>query len=142
MSSSSEAEESSSTQSEESSTSESAESSSIDSKASNSESQKSSDGEVSEGSGGQTPEKDAWADGQTFANQALSADPCSNDAASLSSGRGRVVWELCCSPDSLITQCALALGFSAERLTLETGWDFRKRKHGRRACRLASGCIL
>jgi len=49
----------------------------------------------------------------------------------------QVVWELCCSPQSLITTCALVLGLAAERLTLETGWDFTKPEHGARACRAA-----
>ena len=55
----------------------------------------------------------------------------------LPSGRGRLVWELCCSPSSSVTDCAEALGFQAERLTLETGWDFSKHEDGARAVKQA-----
>ena len=33
------------------------------------------------------------------------------------------IWEICCSPESLITAAALLLGLRAERVTLETGFD-------------------
>jgi hypothetical protein len=46
-----------------------------------------------------------------------------------------LVWEVCCSPNSTITACAHALGFKAERLTLDTGWDFSKPEDGARAVR-------
>lgn len=113
----------------------------------------SNDGETSSGSDGEmassSTDGDASSstssDGQTSASSGTSSDESSDgqtsaiqvDAISLPSGRGRVVWELCCSPESLITACALALGFAAERLTLETGWDLRKREDGCRACREA-----
>ena len=64
-------------------------------------------------------------DGRTTATESRASGP----------GRGRLVWEVCCSPNSTITACAHALGFKAERLTLETGWDFSKPEDGARAVR-------
>ena len=43
------------------------------------------------------------------------------------------VWEMCCAPDSRITEQSLRRGLLAKRLTLETGWDFRKAHAGRKA---------
>jgi hypothetical protein len=40
---------------------------------------------------------------------------------------------MCCAPDSRITEQSLRHGLLAERLTLETGWDFRKASAGRTA---------
>ena len=51
-----------------------------------------------------------------------------------SGAAGLLIWEVCCSPMSLITAAALLLGMSAERKTLETGLDARCHAHGRKAC--------
>ena len=40
---------------------------------------------------------------------------------------------MCCAPDSRLTEQSLQHGLLAERLTLETGWDFCKTIDGRRA---------
>ena len=40
------------------------------------------------------------------------------------------VWELCCSPNSGLTQACLDVGLRAERYTIEKGFDLRKRTVG------------
>ena len=50
--------------------------------------------------------------------------------------RGKV-WEVCCSPTSTIVKHALKQGLDAERLTLETGYDFFNKTDMRRAWRRA-----
>lgn len=46
-------------------------------------------------------------------------------------------WEVCCANDSRLTTAVLERGLPARRLTLSTGYDFSKTKHGRRGCREA-----
>ena len=50
--------------------------------------------------------------------------------------RGKV-WEICCSPTSTIVKHALKQGLDAERITLETGYDFFNKTDMRRAWRRA-----
>ena len=40
------------------------------------------------------------------------------------------VWELCCSPNSGLTQACLDVGLRAERYTIENGFDLKKRAVG------------
>ena len=40
------------------------------------------------------------------------------------------VWEVCCAPDSGLTQACLDAGLRAERYTIENGYDMRKRSTG------------
>ena len=40
------------------------------------------------------------------------------------------VWEVCCAPDSGLTQACLDAGLHAERYTIENGYDMRKRSTG------------
>ncbi len=48
-----------------------------------------------------------------------------------------VCLEICCAPDSTISSVAELVGLDCRRLTLETGWDFRKKKCGRSGRQLA-----
>ena len=73
-------------------------------------------------------------DGQTSDNRGNS-DIGRN--AILPKAGGQSVWEICCSPESVITTCAVMLGLCAERVTLETGWDMRRKADGVRAQRQA-----
>ena len=40
------------------------------------------------------------------------------------------VWEVCCAPDSGLTQACLDAGLRAERYTIENGYDMRNRSTG------------
>ena len=64
-------------------------------------------------------------DGSSDSSSDGSYDSCSE---SESSGRDAHVWEMCCNRRSKLTHFAKVRGIKARRLTLETGYDFRKQE--------------